>query len=268
MTRRNRITTACVAAFALCASAAMASPAVPLTNTPAKHDYSQPLASLGGLDFHMMRIEQLRNIPAGSSMGVISTGSPTIPLFLEADLVAKGFVVRQTDIYGMVSPREKALTDPSDDFAFLNGIIATLGQADKSNVGAGVDQLLPADKIDLENQLAEHYLTLYASLKKLVSLLNVDYIVVVAPVFKELSYSMKIYDTSKYDMVYTCLFAGNTRQWRAMIGSPQKSPNLSFDFKPETEPTAFWEMAFSRFAVDRLKIGGAIPAPEPAPSKK
>jgi hypothetical protein len=268
MTRSNRITAAFVVAFALCACAATASPAAPLTATPAKRDYSQPLASVGGADFHMMRIEQLRNIPAGSSIGVVSTGSTTIPLFLEADLEAKGFVVRQTDIYGMVSPREKYLTDPSDDFAFLNGLIATLGQSDKSNVGAGIDKLLPTDKIDLENQLAEHYLTLYTNLKKLISLLNVDYLVVVSPVFKELSYSMKIYDTSKFDLIYTCLFAGNTRQWRAMIGSPQKSPNLSFDFKAESEPTAFWEMAFSKFAVDRLKIGGTAPASESAPSKK
>jgi hypothetical protein len=270
MTRNARLTAACIVAFVLCAGAAAAAPAAATTSTPAKRDYTQPLASVGASsDFHLMRIEQLRNIPAGSSMGVISNGSATLPLFLEADLEAKGFIVRQTDIYSMVSPRERALTDPSEDFAFLNGLIATMsGAGDKANAGASVDKLLPADKLDLENQLAEHYVALYANLRKLISLLNVDYLVIVSPVFKEISFSMKVYDTAKFDLYYTCLFAGNPRQWRAIVGTPQKSPNLSFDFKADSEPAAFWEMAFSKYAVERLKIGGPAPAPETPPSKK
>lgn len=265
---RSRLSIAFAIMLIACAGAAMASPPPPATSTPPKRDYSQPsLPSTGGIDFHIMRIEQLRGIPAGSVIGVVSTSSPTLPLFLEADLEAKGFTVRQIDIYGMVSPRERSLTDPSDDYAFLNGLIATMGEADKANAAGAVDKLLPADKLDFENQLAEHYIALYANLKKLVSLLNVDYLVVVAPVFKELSYCMKIYDTTRFDLIYTCLFAGNMRTWRSMIGAPQKNPpNLSYEFlKPDSEPAAFWEMAFSKFAVEKLKVGGT--APEPAAKK-
>jgi hypothetical protein len=270
MTRSILSSTICALALLLCAGAAFASPSAPLTSTPPKRDYSLPsLPSNGGIDFHIMRIEQLRGIPAGSTMGVVSTASPTMPLFLEADLEAKGFTVRQIDIYGMVSPRERTLTDPSDDYAFLNGLIATMGEADKANAAGSVDKLLPADKLDLENQLAEHYLALYGNLKKLVSLLNVDYLVVVSPIFKEQSYCMKIYDTTRFDLIYTCLFAGNLRTWRSMIGTPQKSPpNLSYEFlKPDSEPAAFWEMAFSKFAVEKLKVGGAAPAADSGAKK-
>jgi hypothetical protein len=267
MARNIRIASACLVALLVFAGAAIAAPSAPPNSAPAKRDYSQPLQSVGAgaSDFHILRVEQLRAMPAGASVGIISNGSPTLPIFIESDLMAKGFLVRQIDIYALLSPRERTLIDPADDLAFFNNLVANLGAGDRASGAASLDKLLPADKLDLESQLADHYIALYANLRKLVSLLNVDYLVTVGPVFKEMSYVLRIYDASKSDLVYTCMFAGDSRQWRAMIGQPQKSPSASFDFKAETEPAPFWEMAFSKFAVDRMKIGAPVPD---APSKK
>jgi hypothetical protein len=274
MKRSVRIAIACVVALAVLSGVAAAAPSAAPYAPPAKRDYSQPLQSVGGgaSDFHIMRIEQLRGIPTGSSVGVVSGGSSTLGLFVESDLMSKGFVVRQIDIYSLLSPREKSLIDPADDFAFFGNLVANIGAGDKGGAAASLDKLLPNDKVELENQLAERYVTLYGNLKKLVSLLNVDYLVVVGPVFKEMSYMMRIYDLNRFDIVYSCMFAGDTKQWRNMIGFPQKSPSSSFGFKTDAEPAAFWEMAFSKFAVDRMKIGAPVPeAPAPVeakPSKK
>jgi hypothetical protein len=257
MTRSARISILVLIALATLAAAATAAPSS-AAPTPAKREYAPALQSVGsgGGDFHILRIEQTRGIPAGATVGVVSSGSAALSLFVESDLMAKGFVVRQVDIYGLLTPRERALTDPSDDFAFMNFLIATLGNGDKANSVASIDKLLPADKIDLENQLAEHYIGLYANLKKLISLLNVDYLVVAGPVFKEMSYLIRVYDLNRFDILYSCLFAGDTKQWRNVIGAPQKNmPNVSYSLKAEAEPVAFWEMAFSKFAIDKMKIG-------------
>jgi hypothetical protein len=256
---------ACVfAALTLGGCASTAAAAFTPSSAPTKRDFSAPLESSGGgNDFHIMRSEQLRNIPTGSSIGVISTGSAGLPLFVEADFEAKGLTVRQIDIYNLMSPREKSLTDPADDFAYINdliGVIAKNERPDKENVAASVDKLLPADKLDLENQLVDHYLGLYQNLKKMVASLNVDYLVIVGPVYKELSYAMRIYDATKLDLVYTCLFVGAVSEWRTVIGTPQKTMNLSYYYKSGSEPTAYWELAFSKFAIDRIKIGSGAAA--------
>lgn len=258
------VVAACVSVLALagCASGAP-TPFVP-SNAQAKRDFSAPLVSSGASsDFHIMRSEQLRGIPSGSDVGVISSVAGGLPLFVEADLEAKGLVARQIDVYGMMSPRERDITDPAQDFAYINDLIGVLAKADgagKEGVAASIDKLLPSDKIDLENQLAERYLTLYQNLKKLVGALNVDYLVLVGPAYTELSYSMRIYDTNRFDLVYTCLFVGDKKEWRSVIGSPQKTVNLSYYYRSESEPLAYWELAFSKFAVDRIKIGGSAPA--------
>jgi hypothetical protein len=44
-----------------------------------------------------------------------------------------------------------------------------------------------------------------------------------------------------------------------VVGAPQKSPNLSFNYEIGNEPSAFWGMAFSRYATDKIKIGGSVP---------
>jgi hypothetical protein len=266
MSQSIRISILCAVALALLAGGAIAAPS-PQYSAPAKRDYAPALQSVGGgaADFHIMRIEQIRNVPAGASVGVVSAGSPTLGLFVESDLMAKNFVVRQVDIYGLLSPRERSLTDPAEDIAFFSNLIANLGAGDKDMAAANIEKLLPADKLDLENQLAEHYITLHSNLKKLISLLNVDYLVIVGPVFKEMSYMLRVYDVSRFDVVYSCMFAGDTKQWRNMIGFPQKSPSVSFGFKTDAEPVAFWELAFSKFAIDRMKIGA--PAPEASSGK-
>jgi hypothetical protein len=257
----------CLAAIALASCASGAAAAFSPSSAPAKRDFGAPIVSSGASgDFHIMRAEQLRGIPAGSDVGVISSVAGGLSLFVEADLEAKGLVARQIDVYGMMSPRERAITDPAEDFAYINDLIGVLAKADgagKEGAAAAIDKLLPADKIDLENQLAERYLVLYQNLKKMVSALNVDYLVLVGPAYSELSYSMRIYDTTRFDLVYTCLFVGDAKEWRSVIGSPQKNVNLSYYYRSDSEPTAFWELAFSKFAVDRIKIGGSAPAAKP-----
>jgi hypothetical protein len=231
---------------------------------PTKRDISAPLESSGGgSDFHIMRSEQLRNIPNGSSVGVISTGSAGLPLFVETDLEAKGLTVRQIDIYNLMSSREKSLTDPAEDLAYINNLIGAIAKSektDKDNIAASVDKLLPADKLDLESQLVDHYLGLYQNLKKTIAALNVDYLVVVGPAYTELSYAMRIYDATKLDLIYTCLFVGDVKEWRTVIGTPQKTMNLSYYYKSGSEPVAYWELAFSKFAIDRIKFGSGAAA--------
>jgi hypothetical protein len=255
-----------VSSIAFGATGCATSAAAPFasSNSPAKRDYSAPLTSSGvSADAHIMRSEQLRSIPAGSQVGVIAGNSAGLSLFVEADLEAKGLTVRQIDIYDMLSPREQSLTDPAGEYTYINNLISALAKdskADKDSLVASVDKLLPADTLDMENQLVTRYLELYSNLKKMVAALNVDYLVVVGPAFKELSYAMKIYDTSKFDLVYTCLFVGDVKEWRSVIGNPQKTANLSYIYKSGSEPAAFWELAFSKFAVDRIKVGGASAA--------
>jgi hypothetical protein len=230
-------------------------------NPSAKRDYSVQLASAGAAkDFHLMRTEQLRPIPAGSTIGVIAGSSATLSLFIEADLEAKNFVVRQIDIYNLMTPRQKTLTDPSDDFVFINSLVGSIGRPDKENMGSVVEKLLPTDSLYVENQLAEHYLALVQDLKKMLASLNVDYLVVAGPAYKELSYALRIYDANKFDLVYTSLFVGSPKDWRSVVGVPQKAAGLSYDFDAGLEPTAFWEMAYSRYATDRIKVGGSVPA--------
>jgi hypothetical protein len=261
---------ACIA-LALDGCASVAAAKFSSGGAPSKRDYSTPLASSGvASDSHIMRCEQLRGIPAGSALGVVASGSGGLPLFVEADLEAKGLTVRQIDVYGLVSPRERELTDPADDLAYVDRLIDAVSKdpkADKDSLVASVDKLLPADKLDLESQLAEHYLALHQNLRKMVAALNVDYLVLVGPAYRELSYVMRIYDASKFDLVYTCLFVGDTKEWRSVVGSPQKTMNLSYAYKSSSEPAAYWELAFSKFAVDKIKIGGSG-APAAAPSKQ
>lgn len=227
-------------------------------NPSAKRDYGVQLASAGAAkDFHLMRTEQLRPIPAGSSMGVIAGSSATLALYIEADLEAKGYTVRQIDIYNLMTPRQKSLTDPSDDFVFINSLVGSLGRGDKETLGGVVDKLLPTDSLYVENQLAEHYLALVQDLKKMIGSLNVDYLVVAGPAYRELSYALRIYDANKLDLVYTSLFVGTPKDWRSVVGVPQKGQNLSYDFDAGSEPTAFWEMAYSKYAIERIKVGGA-----------
>lgn len=255
---------ACGLAFALggCATAGRSV----LAPSGGKRDYSVPVASSGGTsNFHLMRTEQLRGIPAGATFGVLSGGGGTLPIYIEADLEAKGFTVRQVDIYNLVSPRQKALTDPSDDFVFINNLVGSIGKPEKESMGSTIEKLLPTDSLYVENQLAEHYLGLVPDLKRMIASLNVDYLVIAGPPYKELSYALRIYDANKFDLVYTCLFVGDLKNWRSVVGVPQKSPNLSYEFDAGAEPAAFWEMAFSKYATDKIKTGGS---PAPAPSTK
>jgi len=255
---------ACFVALSL-AACATASHSVLAPSPSTKRDYGHTLTSAGsGKSFYLMRAEQLRAIPAAASIGVVSAGGGTLPLYIEADLEAKGFTVRQIDIYNLVTPRQKALTDPLGDFVFINNLVGSVGQLDKENAGAAIEKLLPTDSLYVENQLADHYLALVQDLKKMIASLNVDYLVLVGPAYQELSYALKIYDTNKSDLIYTCMFVGDQKNWRSVVGVPQKGPNLGYDFDAGSEPTAFWEMAFSRYAIDKIKIGGASAPAAPA----
>ncbi len=227
-----------------------------------KRDYSVPVASAGiGKSFYLMRTEQLHPLPAGSTIGVISGDSSLLPMYIEADLEAKGFTVRQVDIYNLVTPRQKNLTDPSGDFVFINTLAGSISQLDKETTNSTIEKLMPADSLYVENQLTDHYLSLIQDLKKMVASLNVDYLVVVGPAYKELSYALKIYDANKFDLVFTCLFVGDEKNWRSIVGVPQKNVNLSYDFEAASEPPAFWDMAFSRYATDKIKTDASTAAP-------
>jgi hypothetical protein len=231
----------------------------------ARRSYSVPLQQVtkSSKPFHLMRVEQLKPIPPTASIGVLSGG--TLGLFLEADLESKAFTVRQVDVYGMMSPVQKSMTDPKSDFAFINKISQSAyaptfldalarneTKTEALDLPALLDRLDTVDNLVIENQQAEHYLTLLATLKKVVATLGVDYIAVAGPVYQELSYAIKIYDTKTYDLVYTAMFVGDLTEWRKQVGAPVKGPTLSYDFNANEEPTAFWEMAFSKYATDRI----------------
>lgn len=225
-----------------------------------------------GSQGHIMRIQQLRDIPKGASIGILGGGA-SLGGFLEMDLESKGLVARQIDIYAQLSARQKTMIDPAGDFVYINSIINNLPALIKesSTAAAGKEgvlgekllneKLLSQDSIAIELQLADHYLDLITTLRELIKSMNVDYLVVAGPAYTELSYSARIYDSLKFDLVYSCLFVGAPSDWRNMVGNPQKDqiPNgkASWSFEAGKEPAAYWAMSFSSFAAKNLIVGAS-----------
>jgi hypothetical protein len=225
-----------------------------------------------GSQGHIMRIQQLRDIPRGATVGILSGGA-SLSGFLEMDLESKGLVVRQIDVYSMLSARQKTMIDPAGDFVYINSVIDNLPALIKESSTAATgkegilgekllnEKLLTQDSIAVELQLAEHYLDLVATLRDLIKSLNVEYLIVAGPAYTELSYAAKIYDSLKFDLIYTCLFIGAPSDWRNMVGNPQKDqiPNgkASWSFEAGKEPAAYWEMSFSSFAAKNLIVGAS-----------
>jgi hypothetical protein len=99
---------------------------------------------------------------AAALLASCATAGGSLPLYIEADLEAKGFTVRQIDIYDLTSARQRSATDPMDDFTFINTLVDSLKKPDK-------------EALNKEN----------------------------------MSGAMKVYDSSKFDPIFTCMFAGD-----------------------------------------------------------
>ncbi len=254
----------------------LASCVTSLPNLPSATSRREAPASLTtagiGTQGHIMRIQQLRELPKGATVGILGGGA-SLGNFLEMDLESKGLVARQIDAYALLSARQLQMIDPAGDFVYINRIIDNLPALIKesSTAAAGKEgilgekllneKLLAQDSIAVELQLSEHYKDLAVSLRELVKALNVDYLVVAGIAYTELSYTAKIYDSQKFDLVYSCLFVGSPSDWRNMVGNPQKDqiPNgkASWSFAAGKEPAAYWEMAFSSFAAKNLIVAGS-----------
>lgn len=219
-------------------------------------------------EFHVTRTEQLSKIPAGSTVGIIS-GSGSLGLFLAADLESAGFVVKELNLYSLLTPQQQAMTDPGSDFTFLNYLAADASTAlskvtnmswentaatdtDPVNLQYVIDKLYAVDSLQVESQRVSHYLTLVENLKDMIKSLNVDYIIVVGPVYQELSFAMKIYETSSANLIFTNIFVGDLMQWRSVISAPQKDENTSYRFDDKKEPMPYWELVYSRFVVEKI----------------
>jgi len=244
-----------------------------LATSSSRRESPAPLTAAGiGSQGHIMRIQQLRDIPKGATIGILGGGA-SLGGFLEMDLESKGLVARQIDVYAQLSARQKTMIDPAGDFVYFNSIIENLPTIIKesSTAATGKDgilgekllneKLLNQDSIAIELQLADHYLDLVTTLRELIKSLNVDYLVVAGPAYAELSYMARIYDSLKFDLVYSCLFVGAPSDWRNMVGNPQKDqiPNgkASWSFEAGKEPAAYWAMSFSSFAAKNLVIGAS-----------
>ena len=209
----------------------------------------------GSRAFHIMRSEQLREIPKGASIGVLSSSGGTLSLFLEADLESKGLLVRQIDISNLLSAHQKEMTDPAADFAFATNLVASLQSTNKDAAVALSDKLLAVDDLTIEKQLSDHYLDLYQNVRRMVDSFNVDYLVIVGQPYQEKSYAFRIYDSKKLDLIFSNLFVGDDSEWRSVVGKPKNSDNLSSRFDEKEEPKAYWEMAYSKFVTEKIKIG-------------
>jgi len=223
-------------------------------------DYSDP--------FHVMRTNQLKDLPAGSKIGIISAAdSGSFGLFMGAALEDKGLVVREMNLYSLLPPGQQYLTDPKNKFTFIDTLVKdTIDVVNLSTVtedgevvrsidlDALMNKMLPMDDLVTEKQRVEHYLELVSSLKKMVESLNVDYILVGGSPYQGLSYSVKIYDTKTLDLVFSNLIVADETEWRRVVNAPAKSEMISYDFEDENEPMPFWELSYCEMVASKLSV--------------
>jgi hypothetical protein len=242
-------------------------------------DYSVNLNSANGKnDFHILRTNQLEIIPQGSVVGIVSNGNGAMNMFMTAALEDKGLIVREVNLYNLLTSNQKYQTDPQADYSFVNSLVADSGELmdllAKANGGASADmgdetaaektaalkflieKLYDHDSILVESQRVNHFLGLVEDLKAIIAGMNVDYILVSGPAYVELSFATKIYDSENYNLVFNNLFVGTLPEWRKVIGSPKTTEDISYEFINENEPTPYWELTYSEYIASVLEISG------------
>jgi hypothetical protein len=241
-------------------------------------DYSVRLNSANGKnDFHILRTNQLEVIPAGSVVGILSNSNGAMNLFMTAALEDRGLIVREINLYNLLTANQKYQTDPQADYSFVNSLVAESGDlmdllaaANSSEVSEEmgddiaaqktaalkflIETLYDHDSILVESQRINHFLGLVEDIKSLIASMNVDYILASGPAYIELSFATKIYDSENYNLVFNNLFVGTLPEWRKIIGSPQASASISYEFIDENEPTPFWELTYSEYIAKILEI--------------
>ena len=218
--------------------------------------------------FHVMRTNQLRDLPAGSKIGIISAvESGSFGIFMGAALEEKGLVVREMNLYSLLPPGQQYLTDPKNKFTFVDTLVKdTIDVINLSSVSengeevrnidldALINKMFPMDDLVTEKQRVDHYLELVGSLKKMVDSLNVDYIMVGGSPYTGLSYSVKIYDTKTLDLVFSNILVADETEWRRVVTAPAKSELLSYEFEEENEPMPFWELSYCEMVASKLNV--------------
>jgi len=262
---------AILAVLMLLSACGSAAPSLlPAAKGASARDYSVAVTSSNGSgDFHVLRTNQLKSIPKGSTVGVLG-GSGSFSMFMAAALEDKGLVVRAIDLYTLTTPMQKSQTDPKADHTFVNGLVNNSADlmrllavtnegedqlGDKAaTINYLVDKLYTNDSIVVESQRINHFLTLVEDLKKLIASLNVDYLVLAGPAYTELSFATKIYNARTYDLTFTNLFVGSLDEWRKVIARPAANENLSYEYPENKEPTPYWELSYCQYIANILKV--------------
>jgi len=222
----------------------------------------------GSDPFHVIRTEQLAPLPKGATVGIVSAAGPgTFGLFLGSALESKGLVVREMNLYALLPPGQQSLTDPQSRFTFMDTlvqetikVISETGVAKAEDTTGNIDldallnRVVAVDDLTVEKQRITHYLELVASLKSMISALNVDYILVGGAPYTGLCYSVRIYDTKSLNVVFSNLVAADPTEWRKVIPVPQKDDRISYQYADTKEPVAYWELSYSEFVAGKLKI--------------
>lgn len=219
--------------------------------------------------FHVIRTEQLAGIPAGSTVGLVSgTGPSAFSIFMGAALESKGLVVREMNYYNLLPPQAQYLTDPQNEFTFMNtlveetiSVIKATGEAQGEEAAVSnidLDALLAEmyemDDLVIEKQRTDHYLALVGSLKALIESTNVDYILVAGAPYTGLSYATKIYSTETLNLVFSNITIADEIEWRRVIPAPATGDLISYNFTNEEEPYAYWDLSYCEFLATKIEV--------------
>ncbi len=270
--KKTLLPAAAVLMIALLVSACGSTPSfMPAAKTASARNYSVAVNSANGNgEFHVLRSNQLKSIPKGSTIGVLSGGSGAFSVFMSAALEDKGLVVRAIDLYALLTPMQKSQTDPKADYTFVNNLVANSAEimrllavtnegeeqlGDKAaTIEYLVDKLYTNDSIVVESQRINHFLTLVEDLKKLIVSLNVDYMLLAGPAYIDLSFATQIYNAKTYDLTFSNLFVGSLEEWRKVIARPAANEKLSYEFPEKKEPTPYWELSYCQYIASILEV--------------
>ncbi|MDC7124634.1 MAG: hypothetical protein PQJ46_03650 [Spirochaetales bacterium] len=223
-----------------------------------------------GKPFHVIRTIQQAPIPKGATVGIVASTPGAFSIFMSSALESKGLTVRETNLYSFLPPAQQQLIDPQGRYTFMDDLAnetvnivkqkgdASLPTAESSTTNLDVDALIEkvsdSDDLLIEKQRANHYLSLLDEMKAVIKSLNVDYLLVSGAPYTGLSYSVKIYDTKNFNVVFSNVVVADPVDWREEIGSPEKSKELSFNFETEGEPSPYWDLSYCEYIAGKIEF--------------
>ncbi|MBN2628459.1 MAG: hypothetical protein JXA95_17465 [Spirochaetales bacterium] len=201
-------------------------------------------------------------------MGIVNTGADS-SAFLAAALQEAGLNVREFDFYSLLSSADQERIDSRSRFVYKQDLskdasaVVQKAAEDAAAEGAGstdvdvdalIDRLYNLDDILIEEQRLDHYLSLKANLRKLLDSMALDYIVITGSRYQEHHYETYIYKVSNLDVVFSHYFIANTDEWRDIMAKPTEKENLSYNYSPEKEPSAYFDLSYAEYMTGLLEI--------------